>query len=91
MQRFSFALRIIFWLAVAYLPLAIDREITAFMVDQRCMPGSECLKLAMPLIVQLGLVGWAARVLLWPLAFWHLGGSWLWKNFRQRRSVIATS
>jgi hypothetical protein len=70
-----------FWLAVAYLPLAISQEVTDFMVNT-CMVGSECLNYAMPLIIQIGLVDWAARILLWPLVAWHLGGHWLWQHFR---------
>ncbi|SRR6266513_2474038 len=85
MKHALLVLRMIFWLAVAYIPLAIDREIANYMVNRGCMPGTECLTQVMPLIVQVGLVGWAARLLLWPLAAWHLGGAWLWGHFRSRR------
>jgi len=77
-------LNAMFWLAVACIPLAIHHEVVSFMVNN-CMPGSECLNQAMPLIVQIGLVSWAARILLWPLAAWNLGGRWLWLRFRSGR------
>ena len=73
-------LKIVFWLSVAYIPMALDYETTEFMANQ-CMVGSECLKLTMPLIVQIGIVGWGARALLWPLAAWHLGGAWLCQKY----------
>lgn len=73
--------KVVLWLAVAYLPLALNYEITDFMVNT-CKVGSECLNHAMPLIVQIGMVGLAARILLWPLATWHLGGRWLWLRLR---------
>ena len=76
------SLEVLFWLAIAYIPLALEREVTDFMVNRNCMPGSDCLKIAMPLIVQIGLVDWAARILLWPLAAWNLGGRWLWQRLR---------
>ncbi|WP_133156404.1 hypothetical protein [Hydrogenophaga pseudoflava] len=83
MKHLLAAMLCVFWLAVAYLPLALDREVTNFMVERNCMPGSDCLAMAMPLIIQVGLVGWAARVLLWPLAAWNLGGRWLWSRIRK--------
>jgi len=85
MKKILFVLQTAFWCAVAYIPLAIDYEITDFMVTKNCMPGSDCLRMAMPLIVQIALVGWAARVLLWPLAAWHLGGGWLLRRYRASR------
>jgi hypothetical protein len=87
MKRVFLVVQVVFWLAVAYLPLALDREVASFMVNG-CMPGSGCLNQAMPLIVQIGLVGWAARILLWPLVIWHLGGGWLWRRFRSHRSTV---
>jgi hypothetical protein len=86
MRRAVLILQVVFWLGVAYIPLAIEREITDFMVSRGCMPGTECLNQLMPLLVQINLVGWAARVLLWPLSIWHLGGAWLWHRYRLRRS-----
>jgi hypothetical protein len=76
-------LRTIFWLAVGGLPIAIDHVVTAFMLNG-CMPGSQCLTHAMPLIVDIGLVGWFARALLWPLAAWFLGGRWLFMYYQTR-------
>jgi len=84
-KHLLFVLEAVFWLAVAYIPLALEREVTDFMINRNCMPGSECLKAAMPLIVQVGLVDWAARILLWPLAAWNLGGRWLWQRLREWR------
>ena len=89
MKRALYVLSLVFWLAVAYIPLAIDHEITDFMVKQ-CMPGSQCLTMAAPLIVQIGLVGWGARLLLWPLAAWHLGGAWVWRRLSVARSSRAS-
>ena len=77
------ALKVVFWLAVASIPLAIDYVVTGFMVNG-CMPGSECLRYSMPLIADIGLVGWAARALLWPLCVWFLGGRWLFHNIQAR-------
>lgn len=76
-------LRVVFWLAVASLPVAIDHVVTLFIVN-RCMPGSECLTHAMPLIVDIGLIAWFARVLLWPLCVWFLGGRWLFTKYQIR-------
>lgn len=81
-------LRLMFWMAVASIPLAIDYEVRDFMVNQ-CMPGSQCLAMVAPLIVQIGLIGWATRVLLWPIAAWHLGGSWIWRRLSGGRSTRA--
>ena len=76
-------LKATFWMAIAGIPVAIDRVITDFMVTG-CMPGSECLKWAMPLIVNVGLVNWVAYALLWPLSAWFLGGSWIVARVRKR-------
>jgi hypothetical protein len=82
--RFVFlVLRVLFWVAIACIPLATDRAVTDFMTS-RCMPGSECLKQAMPLIVSVGLINWGAYALLWPLSAWFLGGRWLLSRFRNR-------
>lgn len=62
-------------------------EVTDFMLDRHYMPGSQCLSFAMPLIVDVLLLDWIARVLLWPLAAWHLGGGWLWRRFQARRPL----
>jgi hypothetical protein len=75
---------VIFWLAIAYIPLALNRVVIDFMVT-KCMVGSECLNYAMPLIVNIQLVDWAACILLWPLAAWNLGGLWLWRRWRTRK------
>ncbi len=85
MKSVFVGLRVIFWLVVAALPLAIDRQISDFMIERNCMPGTRCLEYAMPLIVQVTMLGWFARVLLWPLALWHLGGRWLWQRYRHTR------
>ena len=69
-------LRVLLWLTVAGIPVAIDHVITAFMVE-RCLPGSDCLKNAMPLIVNVGVVNLCAYALLWPLSAWFLGGRWI--------------
>ena len=86
MRHVLLVLRVGFWLAVAYIPIALEREVTDFMVNRNCMPGSDCLKMTMPLIVQIGLVSWAARILLWPLTVWNLGGRWLWRRLRSNSS-----
>lgn len=80
-------LNVAYWLAVACIPLAIEHEVTQFMVNRPCMPNSACLELAMPLIVQVVMVAWAARALLWPLAAWNLGGRWLWRKYVQNRTA----
>ena len=80
-------LLVIFWLAVACIPLALNRVVVDFMVA-RCMPGSECLTHAMPLIINVTLVDWAARILLWPLSLWNLGGAWLWRRWRTRKTQL---
>ena len=69
-------LGVLLWLAVAGIPVAIDHVITAFMVE-RCLPGSDCLWNAMPLIVNVNIVNWCAYALLWPLSAWFLGGRWI--------------
>ena len=81
------AVRSLFWLVLALLPLAIDREVTSFMVNDGCMPGSQCLSHAMPLIVQIELISLVARVIIWPVAIWHLGGKWLLLKLRGQRPI----
>lgn len=81
MKQIFIPLKVAFWVAVAYLPLALDNVITDFMINS-CEVGSECLDYSMPLIVKIGIVGFAARLLLWPLAAWQLGGRWIWLRFR---------
>ena len=85
MKRVLLVLKVAIWLGVAYLPLALDKEVTDFMVNS-CTVGSECLNYTMPLIVQIEIVSLAARILLWPLAAWNLVGCWLLRYFRTRQS-----
>jgi hypothetical protein len=91
MRRFTLGLGIVFWLAVAALPMVLDQQVTDFMLERNCMPGTECLRLAMPLIAQVEVVAWGARMLLWPVAIWNLGGRWLWRQARARRVLIRTA
>lgn len=69
----------IFWLSVGLLPAAIDYTTTKFMTD-KCLPFSECLIYTMPLIADVRLISLIARLLLWPLCFWFLGGKWLYSQ-----------
>jgi hypothetical protein len=62
--------------------LALDDGITDFMVNRNCMPGTDCLKMATPLFMDIWMLDWIARILLWPLATWNLGGRWLWWRLR---------
>lgn len=84
--------RLIFFAAIAGIPVATDRAITDFMLAG-CMPGSKCINQVMPLIVNIGIVNWAAYALLWPLAAWFLGGRWLIARLlaiRRNRSAVST-
>jgi len=74
------AVRALFWIALALLSIALDREVTRFMLEHNCMPGSQCLIQAMPLIAQIGIISMVARVIIWPAALWYLGGRWLWQK-----------
>jgi len=86
---FGLLFRVIFFAAIAGIPVATDRAITDFMLAG-CMPGSKCISQVMPLVVNIGIVNWAAYALLWPLAVWFLGGRWLvtrlWASRRNRSS-----
>ena len=82
--RVGACLRFLFWVCVASIPVAMDHQVTTFM-DRSCMPGSECLNHAMPFIVQVGLVNWVAKLLLWPLAAWKLCGQQVWRRVRANR------
>jgi hypothetical protein len=73
---FTLLLRVVFFAAIAAIPVATDRIVADFMLAN-CMPGSGCIKQVMPLVVNIGIVTWAAYALLWPLAAWFLGGKWL--------------
>lgn len=86
-------LRVIFFAAIAGIPVATDRAITDFMLAG-CMPGSTCLSQVMPLVVNIGIVNWVAYALLWPLAAWFLGGRWLITRLleiRRNRSAASTT
>ena len=87
MRYVSAALRVAYWVAIVVLPLLLDRAALEAMTDGGCGLGSECLRWSMPLIVQVGLVGLAARILLWPLVAWNLGGRWLWMRWRASRQL----
>lgn len=90
---FVLVLRVIFFTAIAGIPVATDRAITDFMLAG-CMPGSGCINQVMPLVVNIGVVNWAAYALLWPLAAWFLGGKWLvtrlWAIRRNRLPPAST-
>ena len=79
----ALALRVFFFIAIAAIPVAIDHVTTNFMING-CMPGTQCLTEAMPLIVNVGMVNWAAYLLLWPLSAWFLGGRWLISRIARR-------
>lgn len=79
----ALALRALFFIAVAAIPVAINQVTTDFMIEG-CMPGTQCLTEAMPLIVNIGLVKWAAYLLLWPLSAWFLGGRWVISRIGRR-------
>jgi hypothetical protein len=76
--------RALFWVAIALLPLLMIKSSLASMTDGGCWPGSACFQWSEPLIKQVDLMGLVARVLLWPLALWNLGGRWLWRRLRRR-------
>ena len=80
MNKALFTVKVIYWCLVAYLPIAIDMEITNYMVT-KCGIGSECLNHTMPLFIELWLINWAAKLLLWPVAAWNLGGKYIWLKF----------
>jgi Sec-independent protein secretion pathway component TatC len=91
MNKFVAIARVIYWCAVAYFPIAIDKEIKDFMINHNCMPGTECITLAMPLMVQISIIGFAAMALLWPVVAWKLGGNALWKRYRKNRKSTKSS
>jgi len=88
MKYFLFTLKTAYWLAVAYLPLALEEELIEFTLWAIKNPGAECSKFCVPLITNIMLLSWASRILLWPLAAWHLGGAWLWRRYHSRHTVV---
>jgi len=89
MRYVTSILRAVYWVAVAVLPLFLHRAALEAMTDGGCGVGSECFHWSEPLMAQVGLVGIAARTLLWPLAAWNLGGRWLWKRWRAPRHATS--
>jgi hypothetical protein len=93
LKDFTLLSRVVFFAAIAAIPVATDRTVADFMLA-RCMPGSGCSKQVMPLLVNIGIVTWAAYALLWPLAAWFLGGRWLVTRLmasRKRRSGVSAA
>lgn len=71
----------LFWIALAALPEITDYLVTMFIVNS-CMPGTECLNHAMPLIVDVGIITLVEMLLVWPDSLWFLGGRWVYSKSR---------
>ena len=62
-------------------------ELTDFMIDHNCLPGTDCLVVTMPLIVQISMIAWLYGALLWPIAIWNLGGGWILRKIQMSGST----
>ena len=79
-------LRVVFWIALASLPVVTDSVVTEFMVT-KCAPDSECLTQAMPLIVNIGIITLIERIVLWPVCLWFVGGRWFFYKLRSKKKA----
>ena len=75
-------LRKAYWIALGFVPLLLLPSFLSSNTDGGCWPGTSCW--SQPLANEAAFVGFVARVLIWPLVAWNLGGRWLWCRLREK-------
>jgi hypothetical protein len=91
MNRTLLLMRVVYWVVIASLPYALQYQGVDFTLWAIGNPNAECLKTAVPYMINVGLFSWAFMLLLWPLAAWNLGGRFLWERYKAHKQSSASN
>lgn len=67
-------IRVVWWLALSYLPIAIYRVTKRLYTEIGCPPQGECYLAGWLAGFEFELLAFMAAVGIWPVAVWFLGG-----------------
>ena len=70
-------LKTLWWVALAYVPVAILRVVSRLYAEIGCPPQGDCYLPGTSTAFELEFLAFAVAALVWPVCFWFLGGRWL--------------
>jgi hypothetical protein len=79
-------LKVLWWLCVAYIPVAVFQIADGLYAEVGCPPRQECYAPGTIAATELEFLAFGLVLLLWPVCLWFLGGGYILKKVFRRQA-----